>query len=225
MDEEQIRLPGLVSPLRWETPPLRWTLTGGAARPVGAGASGGAPRTLSAGSILSVTTGPRTDLFVDPGGASPTTNAPRLLALADESFRLSARVEVDFSSGFDAGVLLVWSDEATWAKLCFERSPQGQPMVVSVVTRAISDDANSFDVHGTAVWLRISRRGRAEYAFHASTDGTLWRFVRHFALPCVDDAPVRVGVEVQAPTGEQCTARFSDLHYDLTPLAELRNGG
>ena len=41
-------------------------------------------------------------------------------------FRLSARVTVDFRATFDAGVLLLWLDEAHWAKLCFEYTPDGR---------------------------------------------------------------------------------------------------
>ena len=61
---------------------------------------------------------------------------------------------------------------SSWAKLCFEYSPQREPMVVSVVTRGLSDDCNSFVVDGATVWLRIARVGSA-FAFHASTDGAV----------------------------------------------------
>ena len=54
-------------------------------------------------------------------------------------------------------------------------------MVVSVVTRGVSDDCNSFVVDGASVWLRVARVGSA-FAFHASTDGSNWSFIRHFAL-------------------------------------------
>ena len=41
-------------------------------------------------------------------------------------------------------------------KLCFEHSPDRQPMIVSVVTRGVSDDANAFAVDGQTAWLRVS---------------------------------------------------------------------
>ena len=108
-------------------------------------------------------------MFVDPSTGSVSVNAPRLLVTPDEGdFQLHARVEVAFGSTFDAGVLLLWVDERTWAKLCFEYSPQGNPMVVTVVTRGLSDDANGYTVDGNVVWLRVARRTGA-YAFHAST--------------------------------------------------------
>jgi regulation of enolase protein 1 (concanavalin A-like superfamily) len=78
-------------------------------------------------------------------------------------------------------VLVVYESDDVWAKLCFEYSPQREPMVVSVVTRGVSDDCNSFVVDGSSVWLRIAGVGPA-FAFHASTDGSNWSLSRHFAL-------------------------------------------
>jgi len=134
---------------------------------------------------------------------------------------LSARVEVDFANSFDAGVLALWRDEVTWAKLCFEYSPQGQAMVVSVVTRRVSDDCNSTVVTGTAVWLRVARTGHA-YAFHMSVDGAFWQFVRYFAFD--EGADLSVGFEAQSPLGQGCTARFTDIRFNASTLAELRDG-
>jgi regulation of enolase protein 1 (concanavalin A-like superfamily) len=173
------------------------------------------------GGTLRITAGPRTDWFVDPAGAEPSVNAPALLGSLEGDFVLSARVEVDFKQTYDAGVLALWHDGTTWAKLCFEYSPQGQPMVVSVVTRGVSDDCNSIVVAGRSVWLRIAHIGRA-CAFHASTDGDFWQFVRYFGLG--EGSALSVGFEVQSPLGEGCTARFTDVHFSPTTLAELRDG-
>lgn len=132
-------------------------------------------------------------------------NAATLLTDAgDTDFQFVARVRVGFAGTFDAGVLLVWLHERAWAKLCFEYSPDGEPMVVSVVTREVSDDANSFVVDGDQVWLRVSRIGRV-YAFHASLDGQTWRFVRAFAFG--SDDPARIGFEVQSPSATAAPSR------------------
>jgi regulation of enolase protein 1 (concanavalin A-like superfamily) len=172
--------------------------------------------------VLTGTAAGNTDLFVDPAGEPATLNAARLLMDIPDTgdFQLQARVEVGFAASFDAGVLLLWSDEHTWAKLCFEYSPQSVPMVVSVVTRTVSDDANAFAVAGPVAWLRVSRRHGA-YAYHASTDGQTWQFIRHFRL---DGAPMRVGFEVQSPTGAGCSATFSEVSYREETLTELRDG-
>jgi hypothetical protein len=69
--------------------------------------------------------------------------------------------------------------------------------------------------------LRIARIGAA-YAFHASTDGERWEFVRHFTLDT--GRPVRVGFAAQSPTGEGCTATFDRLTYRPDRLGDLRDG-
>ena len=126
-------------PLRWLVAPQSWSVAGEAS--------------------LEVDAGPRTDWFVDPQRArEPVLNAPALVGDAGGDFLLSARVTVDFAGTYDAGVLFVYVSEGVWAKLCFEYSPQREPMVVSVVTREVSDDCNSFVVDGNSVWLRVARR-------------------------------------------------------------------
>jgi uncharacterized protein len=166
-----------------------------------------------------IAAGARTDWFVDPGTDRPTANAPALVAAVQGDFLLAAKVEVEFAATFDAGALLLWHDDRTWAKLCFEFSPDAEPMVVSVVTRGVSDDCNSRVVDGTAVWLRVARIGRA-YAFHCSADGARWDLVRHFRL----DGLVEAGFEAQSPTGEGCAATFTEICFEARTLADLRSG-
>jgi regulation of enolase protein 1 (concanavalin A-like superfamily) len=170
----------------------------------------------------------RTDLYVNPAGADSADaqsllNAATLLGLPPAGdFQFSARVTVGFRAQYDAGVLLLWLDDHHWAKLCFEFSPAQDPMVVSVVTRGVSDDANAFTVPGRSVWLRVSRIGGV-YAYHASTDGTSWTMVRVFSLT---DEPARhqVGFEVQSPTGDGCTVTFDDVRFASRTLSDLRDG-
>jgi regulation of enolase protein 1 (concanavalin A-like superfamily) len=180
------------------------------------------------GGTVTATAPAGTDLYVNPAGAGSTDaetllNAATLLGTPPAGdFQLSARVHVDFSSQFDAGVLLLWADERTWAKFCFEFSPAAEPMVVSVVTRGVSDDANAFVVADRSVGLRVSRVDGV-YAFHASTDGRTWQLVRVFSL---GDDPDRhqVGFEAQSPTGEGCTVTFTELHFTQQRLTDLRDG-
>lgn len=168
-----------------------------------------------------ITAGPRTDWFIHPGTGEAKLDAAAQLEPVEGDFLLGARVEVEFAATFDAGVLALWLDERTWAKLCFEYSPDNEPMVVSVVTRGVSDDANSTVIDGNAVWLRVARIGAA-FAFHCSTDGERWNLVRHFALGT--DCELRVGFLAQSPTGEGCTARFSEIAFSATTLQDIRSG-
>lgn len=171
---------------------------------------------------------PLTDLFVDPGGdamesAQTASSAPRLTGSAvQESFQFAARVTVDFRALFDAGALIVSVDSQNWAKLCFEYGPARQPLIVSVVTRDVSDDANSFFVDGDTCWLRVSRVGRL-LAFHASPEGNGWSLVRVFTLPHLDSA-VELGFLVQSPTGDGCAAAFDHIEFTSDALDDLRSG-
>jgi regulation of enolase protein 1 (concanavalin A-like superfamily) len=168
---------------------------------------------------LRIAAGPRSDFFVHPSGSGVVANAPADVAPVDGDFVLSARVEVAFESTFDAGALFLWGEERRWAKLAFELSPQGVPMVVSVVTRERSDDCNSGVVDADHVWLRVARIGEA-YAFHSSADGETWDFVRHFHLA----GDVQVGFEAQSPTGDGCEATFSQIRFEQRTLEDLRDG-
>lgn len=171
---------------------------------------------------LRITAGEKTDWFFHPAGTSKTDNAPAaLFAATDENFTLSAQVTVEFESTFDAGVLQVRVAEDVWGKLCFEYSPQGQPMVVSVVTRGVSDDCNSVPIESYNVYLRVARIGPT-FAFHYSLDGVYWQFVRYFSLGEVKG--LRAGFAAQSPTGNGCAARFSEIVYQVKTLGDLRGG-
>ena len=180
------------------------------------------PVSFEAGeALLRAEAGAQTDLFVDPGSRAERLNAPRLLGSVAGDFTFAARVGVDFRSTFDAGVLLLLVHDRAWAKLCLELSPEGRPTLVSVVTRGVSDDCNSFATEGNEAWLRIARLGTA-FAFHASTDGERWELVRHFALD--GDGGLQIGFLVQSPLGEGCTARFDEIAFAQVRLADIRSG-
>jgi uncharacterized protein len=116
---------------------------------------------------------------------------------------------------------MLHASERTWAKLALERSPQGEAMIVSVVTRGVSDDANGAVVAGDRIWVRVARIGGA-CALHASADGASWDLVRHFALEA--PGPLAAGFLAQSPTGDGCTATFDDVRFAARTLADLRDG-
>jgi regulation of enolase protein 1 (concanavalin A-like superfamily) len=171
---------------------------------------------------------PHTDIFIDPAedaavSADSMLNAATLLGdVPKGDFQFSARVTVGFASTFDAGVLLLWLDDRRWAKLCFEFSPAAEPMIVSVVCRGVSDDANAFVVPGQSAWLRISRLDRV-YAFHASLDGKTWQLIRVFLLD-EQTAGDRIGLEGQSPTGDGCSVTFDEIRFSPERLTDLRDG-
>ena len=195
-----ITIPTLPRPLAWEREPQSWRLADG---------------------TLELTAGSRSDYFIDPEAGTATANAPALLFAPDPHFTLSARVGVDFAAMYDAGVLMLYAGPTSWAKLCFELSPQHQPTIVSVVTNTRSDDCNGPAATTPEVLLRITGLGQA-FAFHYSTDGGQWQLVRYFAL--AETANLRVGFEAQSPTGHACTARFSEIAYRAEAVADIRSG-
>jgi regulation of enolase protein 1 (concanavalin A-like superfamily) len=190
----------LPMPMRWLNQPAAWEVVGR--------------------DMLVLTAGARTDLFSDPDGEHHYAGAPALLGHIDGDFMLSARVRLTPAAQYDAGVLLLYSHEHSWAKLCVEQSPQGELTIVSVVTRGLSDDCNSIPADGADTRLRISRLGSA-YAFHASIRNGFWHLIRYFAL----EGEPEVGFLVQSPAGESCTARFEEIRWSPMRLPELRNGG
>jgi len=172
--------------------------------------------------VLESTAASMTDWANDSLGIERQHRACALGFPASGDFSLSARVRVAGSgTTYDAGALAVWVDADHWAKLCFEFSPAGERMVVSVVTNDWSDDCNSTVLVGDEVYYRLSRTGSA-FAFHYSLDGEAWSFVRLFRLAV--DAGARVGFLSQAPMGEVCVARFDRIHYVEHAPRDLRDG-
>jgi regulation of enolase protein 1 (concanavalin A-like superfamily) len=195
-------LPNIPVELQWKYQPVDWK--------------------LDAEHRLSIVAGEKTDWFIDPAGTNTVDTAPvALFTPPDASFLLSAKVLVDFASDFDAGVLQLRARDDLWAKLCFEYSPQHQPMIVSVVTRGVSDDCNSAAIAGREVYLRIAHTPQTT-AFHYSLDGGYWRLVRYFTLRKLDN--LQIGFSAQSPTGHRCAAIFSAIDYRAGTLKDNRSG-
>ena len=177
---------------------------------------------------LTLTGEARSDIFIDPAGDDEggQSDAGYVLGVPPKGdFTLSARVTVPFASMFDAGVLLVHAGPDRFAKLCFEYSPQKRPSAVSVVTRGVSDDSNSFPVDGDTLWLRITRTGLA-WALHASVDGKWWDMLRYFSLQESEDVrdEVRVGFLAQSPAGDGIQVTFAQIEFSAGAPKDLRNG-
>ena len=181
-----------------------------------------APATVTASAA------PHSDIFIDPGAdtllnAESMLNAATLLGVPPEGdFQFSARVTVEFASTYDAGVLLLWINDRHWGKLCLELSPDGEPMIVSVVTRGVSDDANAFVVDGRTAWLRVSRIDHA-FAYHASLDGKSWRMIRFFTIDGTSTSAA-IGFEAQSPTGDGCVVTFDNIRFTRKRLGDVRDG-
>lgn len=169
--------------------------------------------------------GRHTDYFVDPRGIdAPTANAPLLLTDPGPGpFQLTAALRVQNRASFDAIALFVHENSRSWAKYAIERSPAGEDLLTTVITRGISDDSNG-PVVDTAhdICLRVSRI-RAAYAFHDSLDGgQTWSLRRLFTLG--DTTRHRVGFAIQSPTGDGLAATVVRSSLVAEELHDVRDG-
>jgi len=176
---------------------------------------------IEAGRELKVSAGAKTDWFVDPFDGKVSNTAPMLLFAPGREYILSAKVSIDFHSKWDAGAFMVWADDHHWAKLSFELSPDRRPTMVTVVTRGLSDDCNSFPLNGSNVFLQIARTGDT-YVFYSSTDGHEWRVLRTFNLDT--NLKQMVGFEAQSPAGAGADVMFSEVHYSPTKIKNIYTG-
>jgi regulation of enolase protein 1 (concanavalin A-like superfamily) len=186
-----ISIPGLPGTLNWQNAPRTWN--------------------IDAKNVLTISSSPKTDWFVDPFDGTVAKSAPILLFTPDPDYVLSAQVTVKFATKWDAGALMLWGDDHHWAKLSFEFSPDGKPTLVTVVTRGLSDDCNSVQLSADSVYLRIAKSGTT-YVFYFSRNGQSWQILRTFSLDT--ELPFRVGFESQSPAGPGAVAKFSTITYD-----------
>jgi len=201
---------------------------------------------------ITITTTKETDWFNPPPppdntdntnqtttASSPASlsNAPALVFPAPPAcdWQLSAKVTIHHKYLFDAGTIFIHQGPNDWCKLCFEYSPEEVPVVVSVVTRDISDDANGPPIitnnnnngnnnnNNNSINLRVSKYSSSVIAFHYSFDaGKYWTLHRAFSMRGGD--PMSVGFLAKAPVGDSCTAIFLEVKFTETTLGNLRDG-
>ncbi|MFT3869584.1 MAG: DUF1349 domain-containing protein [Nibricoccus sp.] len=151
-----------------------------------------------------------TNLYVNPRGGKPALNAPMVLFEPGEEFILMARVSGKLQDIFDVAALVVYENERTWAKLCYENSIAKEPTIVSVVTRDVSDDCNSQTISADYAFLAVMRKGSA-FSFHFSADGKIWRMVRHFQLKT--EGKIKAGFAVHCFGKNGFSATFSQITF------------
>ena len=190
-------LPGIAE---WKNSPVRWNIDDGR---------------------LTIVAGPSTDWYTSPVDQKATNNAPLLLFQPGPDFVLTAKVTVEFGAQWDAGMLMIYANDTNWAKFALEKSVSGEPTIVTVVTRGVSDDCNSSAVTGNSIWYRVARIGPA-FAFYASPDGHSWKMIRAFTLGSAPD--VRVGFGSQSPVGQRATATFSEIQYSPRRIRDIFKG-
>ncbi len=186
---DTVHLSSIPYAMHWENKPLGFTARGG---------------------VLEIDAGPKTDMFRDPNVTYNTDNAPKLLFTPDSDFVLVAHVGQAFRHKWDGGALVLKQDDLHWIKFCFEMDYTGAHRVVSVVTQGVSDDCNSVEIPGKAVFFKVAKAGNV-ITLYCSTDAKKWLLVRHLQF---DFRPgFRVGFLAQSPTGSRCAVQFSRIVY------------
>jgi len=168
--------------------------------------------------VIEITAAAKTNLFNNPDGKTKVGNAPMILFEPDGDFTLSARVSGNLKAIYDVAALVVYQDENTWAKLCFENSVKKMPTIVSVVTRTFSDDCNSMQT-GDYAYLSVIKKGN-QYSFFYSPDGAEWEMIRSFNLETTDK--VKVGFAAHGSRGEGFTGIFSDIKFKESAIVDMR---
>lgn len=94
-------------------------------------------------------------------------------------------------------------------------------MIISSSCSQTKQDTFRIAINTNVVYLRVAGLEQNIYAFHYSMDGNYWNMVRYFTLK--DAKKVNVGFSSQSPTGEGCTAVFSEINYKEKYLADIRS--
>jgi regulation of enolase protein 1 (concanavalin A-like superfamily) len=194
---ETIQVPGIGAPFEWKNLPAGWQSTA---------------------SELTIESGAETNWYVSPVDGETHASGPLLLFRPVGDFVLTAKVTLDIRTQWDAGCLMVFADDSTWAKFALEISAYQEPTIVTVVTRGVSDDCNSTPIAGNSVHLRVARIGAA-IIFYAALDGHTWKLVRAFTLGTPAD--LRVGFGSQSPIGQSVNATFSEIAYEQKTITDI----
>ncbi|MFI7067516.1 DUF1349 domain-containing protein [Kribbella sp. NPDC050124] len=198
-----VQIPGLPAG-RWLVEPETWSLD-------------------AAAGALTMTAPPGSDLIHEPLHSSRVTDAPAAVFPVTGDFAFSAKVTHIVADGrWSSGALLLWQDEERWAKVCFERNHRGDPSIITVVTNGWSDDGVHWPAPVGSRYLRVMRTGET-LVMHDSEDGETWEFVRVFRFSG-NSGSLQVGLLVQVPWGEECTARFEEIRLTSTVPSDVRDG-
>lgn len=173
---------------------------------------------LIKGNSIRITADGKTNLFNSPSGKPKVVNAPLVLFEPEADFTLSARVTGKLKSVYDVAALVVYQDDDTWAKFCYENSVDLIPTIVSVVTRTFSDDCNSTPT-GDYAYMAIVKKG-SEYSFFYSPDNKSWSMVRNFNLPAT--GKIKAGFAAHGSRGDGFTGEFSEIKYLPRALDDMR---
>jgi regulation of enolase protein 1 (concanavalin A-like superfamily) len=194
------RIPGIPKPAHWVNPPAAFAISGRG---------------------VEIVASEQTDLYIAADGSYRADSANRLLFEADPDFILSAAISHPFADKWDGGGLVLEGDSETWIKLCFEKDYTGAKRVVTVVTKGLSDDANSMEFDSHQAFFQIAKIGDVVFLY-ASETGTSWYLVR--AMNFKVDGKLQVGFLAQSPEGKSNRVSFTHIKYKPTAMKDYWMG-
>ncbi|MDU1906180.1 MAG: DUF1349 domain-containing protein [Dysgonomonas sp.] len=169
--------------------------------------------------VLEITALGKTNLINNPNEKSKVNNAPMILFEPEGDFTLSVKVSGDLKAIYDVAALVIYDNENTWAKLCYENSVFEEPTIVSVVTREFSDDCNS-EKTGEYAYLAVVKKSD-EYSFFYSQDRKVWKMIRHFNLKT--SGKIKAGFAAHGSRGNGFTGIFSEIIYKDGAIDDMRD--
>ncbi len=167
---------------------------------------------------IQIVAGEKTDKYIAPDYSYSIDNAPRLVFEADKDFVFSAIIQHPFNNKWDGGALILEADKENWIKFCFEKDYTGAKRVVSVVTKGISDDANSIELPGDKAHFKMAKKADTVYLYVATT-GNDWFLVR--AINFKFNNSLKLGLLAQSPEGKTNTVTFSNVKYSAVTIKDF----
>lgn len=161
--------------------------------------------------------------FFRPINGIPKDNAPLFSCPISGDFSIQTHLNAELLSFGDAGSLILRYSSLRWAKICVEKSHDGEIGIVSVVTDETSDDANSELISSPSAFLRITKIEET-VGMHYSLDGIKWRFVRKFRFEESDFYPLIIGIQAQSPYGAGTTISFDLLEISDQVERDFKSG-
>lgn len=173
---------------------------------------------------LEMVSSTETDFFIEPGQPPYNkANAPLLLMPVDNSkpFTFSIKVSPTHLVKYDAGMAFLYVNDSEWLKFAFEVDERMIGRIVTVKTKAFSDDNNHDVIPAKSVYLKISSDTKV-VGFYYSLDAKTWQLVRVFKNEYPQN--LKIGIGSQSPAGKGNKSVFSEFQFAETNVKDFRMG-
>jgi uncharacterized protein len=198
--DDSLRIPGVEKPLSWLNLPSSYSATD---------------------TGIEIVAGEKTDKYIAPDYSYAIDNAPRVVFDADKDFVFSANIQHPFTNKWDGGSIVLEADRDNWIKFCFEKDYTGAKRVVSVVTKGISDDANSIELTRDSARFKMAKKGDTVYLYVGKSEKD-WFLVR--AINFKYAKSLKLGLLAQSPEGKTNKVIFTNVQYSAKTIKDFWTG-